>query len=503
MTVCIGVICDALAYRDQPGSDVIRFYQALAREQAFESFHLPLPALRASLETGDLGRLPSLQLSDRAAATLWTAAPVRGLQPLPAQRFDLLFCRTLKPFPPRHLELLQQLEHCTRFLNRPSSKIRQLASWFLTDIAGSFTPPSRLIRSSEALADVLELWGDVVVKRPNSTQGRGVFRLSRSGPMSVCLSQGFVPVETLSSLEHAMALIGDVSEEWLAMPFLSGTFQGDKRVLVVDGEVIAGYRRRSSTGHWINNVSVDADCVLEAVSDDERAVVAATAPSYRSMGMRILGYDFLTGDSGEPLVSEINVGNIGGFSRVTQLGGPDAMHQLLGWMRLFAEAKEEALLEPAKSHHAAAMAAIYQQSVDQGGVTMDVGLITAGSFRQRLSACGERSGFWVLTLGAEVLGWTELRAYSPRWGYRFTAETSTYVHASARGRGFGSKLQRFVIGKAREMHYRHLVAKVVSRNEQSVAFHLRHGFERVGTQKEVGFLGNSWHDVVILQCLLV
>lgn len=502
MTVGIGVICDALAYRDQPGSDVIRFYQALARDQAFESFHLPLPALRAALMKGDASQIPALRLSDRAAATLWMAESLGDLELLPAEHFDLLFCRTLKPFPPRHLEVLQQLEPFTRFLNRPSSKIRQLASWFLADIAGAFTPASRLIRSPEALADVLELWGDIVVKRPNSTQGRGVSRLRRSAG-GVQLSQGFREVETFPSLDPVMALIGDVAEEWLVMPFLPGTCKGDKRVLVVDGEVVAGYRRRSRSGHWINNVALDADCELEAVSDDERFVVAATAPAYQSMGLRVLGYDFLAGDQGEPVVSEINVGNIGGFSRVAELGGPDAMQQLLSWIQLFAQSEGEASIAPAREHHAAAMAAIYQQSVDQGGVTMDAGLMTAECFRQRLSACGERSGFWVLSVAGEVLGWTELRAYSPRWGYRFTAETSTYVHASARGRGFGSKLQRFVIGQAREMRYRHLVAKVVSRNDQSVAFHLRHGFERVGIQKEVGFLGNSWHDVVILQCLLV
>lgn len=502
MTVRIGVICDGLAYRDQPGSDVIRFYQALARDRAFESFHLPLPALRAVLATGDSARIPALCLNDHVASALWSEASPGDLRSLPAQCFDLLFCRTLKPFPPHHLEWLRQLEPVTRFLNRPSSKIRQLASWFLEDVAGSFTPPSRLVHSTQALADALELWGDVVIKRPNSTQGRGVSRLRRCG-RSVQLSQGLRECVTMPSLEAVIGQIGDVSEEWLVMPFLPGTRKGDKRVLVVDGDVIAGYRRRSRSGHWINNVSFDADCELEAVSDDERSVVASTAPIYRAMGMRVLGYDFLTGDGGEPVVSEINVGNIGGFSRVAALGGPDAMQQLLGWMRLFGQAEGEVLIAPAQEHHAAAMAAIYQQSVDQGGVTMDVGLIKAECFRQRLRACGERSGFWVLSVGGEVLGWTELRAYSPRWGYRFTAETSTYVHVSARGRGFGSRLQRFVIGKARALRYRHLVAKVVSSNDQSVAFHLRHGFEHVGLQKEVGFLGNSWHDVVILQCLLV
>ena len=91
MTVRIGVICDARAYRDQPGSDVIRFYQALTRDHAFESFHLPLPALRAVLASGDLSTLPALGLSDCVTPTLWCEDSTNGVQPMPTKQFELLF----------------------------------------------------------------------------------------------------------------------------------------------------------------------------------------------------------------------------------------------------------------------------------------------------------------------------------------------------------------------------------------------------------------------------
>jgi len=46
------------------------------------------------------------------------------------------------------------------------------------------------------------------------------------------------------------------------------------------------------------------------------------------------------------------------------------------------------------------------------------------------------------------------------------------------------------------------VAKITAANDASVRFHLRHGFERVGTQREIGHLKGAWQDVVILQRIL-
>jgi phosphinothricin acetyltransferase len=46
------------------------------------------------------------------------------------------------------------------------------------------------------------------------------------------------------------------------------------------------------------------------------------------------------------------------------------------------------------------------------------------------------------------------------------------------------------------------MARIVAGNQTSIDFHLRLGYEVIGTQKEVGHMDNQWLDVVLLQKLL-
>ena len=56
--------------------------------------------------------------------------------------------------------------------------------------------------------------------------------------------------------------------------------------------------------------------------------------------------------------------------------------------------------------------------------------------------------------------------------------------------------------KVREFRYHHVVTKIWASNLGSIRFHQRFGFEMVGVQKEVGYLGGAWRDVAIMQCIL-
>jgi phosphinothricin acetyltransferase len=102
----------------------------------------------------------------------------------------------------------------------------------------------------------------------------------------------------------------------------------------------------------------------------------------------------------------------------------------------------------------------------------------------------------------EVLGWAELKTYSPRAGYSRCAETSVYVHPCAQGQGVGAQLLQQLIAKAQDLGYVHLVAKVVAGNDHSIRFHQRFGYECVGIQRRIGYLRGRWYDVTILQRLL-
>ena len=120
---------------------------------------------------------------------------------------------------------------------------------------------------------------------------------------------------------------------------------GRQKVIVVDGEIYGAYIRRSKSGHWVNNVSDDGECILATITLAEREAIANTVSEYQQRGLHTLGYDFLL-DDGIWRISEMNAGNIGGFARLEQLTQTPIMARLVDWLISFGDhnqAKDSAI----------------------------------------------------------------------------------------------------------------------------------------------------------------
>ena len=102
--------------------------------------------------------------------------------------------------------------------------------------------------------------------------------------------------------------------------------------MVVDGEIYGAYLRVSSSGHWVNNVSGDGQCILTDITPFEQEAIANTVTHYQKRGLHTLGYDFLMDDDGNWCISEINAGNIGGFARLEELTNQPVMHRFIDWL---------------------------------------------------------------------------------------------------------------------------------------------------------------------------
>lgn len=146
------------------------------------------------------------------------------------------------------------------------------------------------------------------------------------------------------------------------------------------------------------------------------------------------------------------------------------------------------------------IASIYNHYL--GKSTMDLSPKTGDDYRLQLQEMDDRETCLVLDDGEKVVGWSVLKKYSPREGYRFTGETSIYLDAAFLGRGLGKKLKMELIERAKNLGYRHLVARINANNEVSIAYNLKLGYEWVGIQKRVGNVDGKWLDVAILQLLL-
>lgn len=156
---------------------------------------------------------------------------------------------------------------------------------------------------------------------------------------------------------------------------------------------------------------------------------------------------------------------------------------------------------PAQPADYGAIAAIYNEAIACGGITMDATPYSASDVQAIIQKMGDREVFLVAEQGDRLLGWGAVKRYSDRLGYRFCCETSIYLTFSQTGKGYGHQLQAALMAQAKAFQYHHIVVKIVAQNWDSVRFHQRFGFEIIGIQKEIGYANGAWQDVVIMQYL--
>ena len=254
---------------------------------------------------------------------------------------DLVFCRTLKPFPLGYLSELSRWEAWTRFVNRPSTKQRQIEPDFLLKVASGFIPDALITTDWRAAQSFFERHGTIVAKQANSCGGRGVYK--------IWYDRGFYVDNLLAGTQHfaqfeaVMRYLQRSPEPLQFYRYLNRVHAGDKRVVVVDGEIYGSYLRRSKGGHWVNNVSGDGECTLADISAEEVEAIRQTVGAYQQLGLHTLGYDFLMDDDGTWRISEINAGNIGGFARLELLTGKPVMTHLVDWMIAFSRRAPSAI----------------------------------------------------------------------------------------------------------------------------------------------------------------
>ena len=97
--------------------------------------------------------------------------------------------------------------------------------------------------------------------------------------------------------------------------------------------------------------------------------------------------------------------------------------------------------------------------------------------------------------GDLLLGYVHSNRWRPKNAYDITVETTVYVAPEAGGQGIGYRLMESLFRKIDGQGLHSAVAGVTQPNPASDALHLKLGFERVGTFKEVGYKFGHFHDV--------
>jgi L-amino acid N-acyltransferase YncA len=158
------------------------------------------------------------------------------------------------------------------------------------------------------------------------------------------------------------------------------------------------------------------------------------------------------------------------------------------------------LARPASTDDTPAMAAIYNDGIEDRVATFETRRRTADDIRAWFD--GHHPIVVVTDDSNQVIAWASTSTYRPRECYAGVAECSVYVARSARGHGAGRVALHALIDAARNAGFWKLVSRIFPDNHASRALVRSVGFREVGTYERHGRLDGKWRDVVIVEYLI-
>ncbi|NKB68456.1 MAG: GNAT family N-acetyltransferase [Candidatus Latescibacteria bacterium] len=142
---------------------------------------------------------------------------------------------------------------------------------------------------------------------------------------------------------------------------------------------------------------------------------------------------------------------------------------------------------------AAAIAALYNHFVLHTTVSFEEEPVATAQMAQRIEAYRSTHP-WLVGEEDGLVGYAYASPYRPRPAYRFTAETTIYLHPEATGRGLGSRLYQALLDKLVQGGFQTVLGIIALPNPASVALHEKLGFVQVGQLAQVGHKFDRWID---------
>jgi phosphinothricin acetyltransferase len=157
--------------------------------------------------------------------------------------------------------------------------------------------------------------------------------------------------------------------------------------------------------------------------------------------------------------------------------------------------------DPARD--AAACAAIYAPSVEEGVTSFEERVPSAAEMAQRIEGVVSTHPWLVAERGGELVGYAYACPHRERAAYRWAADVSVYIAAGRRGQGHGRSLYEALFERLRNQRFQVACAGITLPNEASVGLHESLGFLVVGINRRIGWKRGAWRDVGWWQLELV
>lgn len=217
--------------------------------------------------------------------------------------FDVVWLRQDPPFDMSYItttHLLDRIHPDTLVVNDPFW-VRNYPEKLLVLDFPDLTPPTTIARDLDTIRAFKDLHGDVILKPLYGNGGAGVFRLRPDD-------------RNLGSLHELFSSIS--REPLIVQKFLPDVSNGDKRIILVDGEPVGAINRVPAPGETRSNMHVGGRPEKIGLTARDREICEAIGPLLREKGQVFVGIDVI-GD----YLTEINVTSPTGIQELERFDG--------------------------------------------------------------------------------------------------------------------------------------------------------------------------------------
>lgn len=237
--------------------------------------------------------------------------------------YDFILLR-LPPTVP--VKLFRALIHTIpedHIINEPSGIIRTASKSFLLELQ-DLCPPIQLVKKqSEVMALVKK--SPIVLKPLYGYAGQDIVKVT-----NLHVENGH------GQRTNHPTYFRNWSPPYLAMQFLPRVLDGDKRTIVVNGEIMGSAIRTPAPGSWMCNVAQGGSSIHAMADENERHIAQRLIQELGKYGIVMFGFDTLINNDGHRVLTELNTMSIGGLKQIRDKNNKPIMkkvvHQLVRHM---------------------------------------------------------------------------------------------------------------------------------------------------------------------------
>jgi glutathione synthase len=271
-----------------------------AQRRGHEIFYY-LPQNLALLGADLIARGSSLKVQDQVGQHYQVTSPrTENLGD-----WDVVLLRQDPPFDMAYItstHLLERIHPKTLVVNDPAHVRNAPEKLFVLDFL-DLMPPTLVTRSLDDVKAFRAEHGDIIIKPLYGNGGASVFRV---GPGDT----------NLNSLIELFQTV--FREPFMVQQYRPEVRAGDKRVILIDGEVIGAINRIPAADETRSNMHVGGKAVATELTARDREICDRLGPELKRRGLLFTGIDVIG-----PYLTEINVTSPTGIRQIKDFGGPD------------------------------------------------------------------------------------------------------------------------------------------------------------------------------------